>query len=215
MNQQVFPTKGNLISTKKSLELSSMGFELLDRKRNILIREMMAYVDKAKMLRREVGRLYHEAYLALQQANVTLGVISNLTEAVPVEDGLEISFRSVMGVEIPTLTHTENDHGLCYGLFRTNSYLDHAYQCFDKVKQMTVVLAEVESSVCRLANAIRKTQRRANALRNVVIPRFEDTTKFITDSLEEKEREEFSRLKVIKSTKEKLLDEVNKMPPVM
>ncbi|MEE1492914.1 MAG: V-type ATP synthase subunit D, partial [Massilioclostridium sp.] len=77
-----------------------------------------------------------------------------------------------------------------------------AYICFEKAKQFTVVLAEVENSVYRLANAIKKTQRRANALKNIIIPQFEDTVKFITDALEEKEREEFSRLKVIKKNKQ-------------
>ena len=66
---------------------------------------------------------------------------------------------------------------------------------------LTVVLAEVENSVYRLANTIRKTQKRANALKNISIPRFEKTIKFISESLEEKEREEFSRQKVIKNQK--------------
>lgn len=68
---------------------------------------------------------------------------------------------------------------------------------------MTVILAEVENSVYRLANAIRKAQKRANALKNIVIPDFEHNIKFITDALEEKEREEFSRQKVIKATKDR------------
>ena len=59
----------------------------------------------------------------------------------------------------------------------------------------------MENSVYRLADAIKKTQKRANALKNIMIPRFEATVKFITDALEEKDREEFSRLKVIKSQK--------------
>ena len=71
------------------------------------------------------------------------------------------------------------------------------------VKELTVVLAEVENSVYRLANAIRKAQKRANALKNIVIPEFEGNIKFISDALEEKEREEFSRQKVIKATKDK------------
>lgn len=68
---------------------------------------------------------------------------------------------------------------------------------------MTVTLVEVENSVYRLANAIRKAQKRANALRNIVIPGFEHDIKFISDALEEKEREEFSRQKVIKNNKQK------------
>lgn len=65
------------------------------------------------------------------------------------------------------------------------------------------MLAEIENSVYRLADAIKKTQKRANALKNIMIPRFEETIKFITDALDEKDREEFSRLKVIKRTKSK------------
>ena len=68
---------------------------------------------------------------------------------------------------------------------------------------MTLVLAEVENSIYRLTNSIRKTQTRANALQNIVIPRYENTVKYISGSLEEKEREEFSRQKVIKAQKER------------
>lgn len=96
---------------------------------------------------------------------------------------------------------------MTYGLERANSKLDYAYRCFAKVKEMTIVLAEVENSVYRLANTIRKTQKRANALKNIVIPDFKLTVKNISDALEEKEREEFSRQKVIKTTKDKIKEE--------
>lgn len=83
----------------------------------------------------------------------------------------------------------------------TNSYLDNAYICFNETKKLTVVLAEIENSIYRLAVAIKKTQKRANALKNIIIPKYEAQVRFISNSLEEKEREEFSRQKVIKSTK--------------
>ena len=92
-----------------------------------------------------------------------------------------------------------------YGLEGTSSRIDEAYIQFQKVKQITLVLAEVDNSIYRLANAISKTQKRANALKNVVIPRYQSSIKEMTESLEEKEREEFSRMKVIKAQKEKTL----------
>ena len=195
----VTPTKGSLMAIQKSLSLSTLGFELLDRKRNILIREMMLLIDKVKSLRGEISSTYREAYEALQEANVTLGMVQETAMAVPVDDGVTITYRSVMGVEIPNVRLAESEIRMCYGLDRTNSRLDYAYVCFQKAKRVTALLAEVENSVYRLANAIRKTQRRANALENIVIPRYEETAKFITDALEEKDREEFSRLKVIKA----------------
>ena len=73
---------------------------------------------------------------------------------------------------------------------------------FDKVKHLTAELAQVENSVYRLAGAIKKTQKRANALHNIMIPQFESTIKFINEALEEKEREDFSRLKAIKSQRQ-------------
>ncbi|EDP10600.1 V-type ATP synthase subunit D [Amedibacillus dolichus] len=201
-NKQVFPTKGNLIATKKSNALAHMGYELMDRKRNILIREMMGLLDDVKLLRDEITQTYAEAYRALQLANMSLGVISAMAEAVPIDTGLHVSYRSVMGVEIPKLSYDKQEIKPTYGLERANSKLDYAYTCFQRVKEMSVVLAEVENNVYRLANAIRKSQKRANALKNIVIPEFEHNIKFITDALEEKEREEFSRQKVIKRNKD-------------
>ena len=203
MAQQIFPTKGNLMAAKKSLGFSKMGYELMDRKRNILIREMMLLIDKVKALREEIDKTFAQAYQALQTANVSLGVIEELASAVPVEDGITVNYRSVMGVEIPEVKLEEQPMRLYYSLYGTNSRLDDAYFCFARVKQLTVTLAEVENSVYRLANAIRKTQRRANALKNIIIPNFEHTVTFISEALEEKEREEFSRLKVIKAGKQR------------
>lgn len=203
MSDQVFATKGNLISTQKTLALSSMGYELMDRKRNILIREIMQLLERSRILREQIGSTYQRAYKALQMANMTLGVIDELAQAVPIDDGVSVRFRSVMGVDIPIVEYEEAKlQDVPYGFFASNSQLDEVFCCFYEVKKMTILLAEVENSAYRLANAIVKTQRRANALKNVVIPRLREQVKFITDSLEEKEREEFSRMKVIKRGKE-------------
>ena len=203
MAMPVFPTKGNLINTKKSLSLAKLGFDLMDRKRNILIREMVSLVDKAKSIRGEIESTYAQAYKALQSANITMGVIDNIANGIDVETGVHITYRSVMGVEIPRVSLQSTLSAKAYGFMDTNSQFDLAYASFEKAKELTVVLAEMENSVCRLANEIKKTQRRANALHNIIIPQFEDTIKMISESLEEKEREEFSRLKVIKKQKER------------
>lgn len=203
MSTQVFPTKGNLIATKKSKDLAVMGYDLMDRKRNILIREMMMLLDDVKLLRDEITTTYDAAYKALQEANMSLGIIIDLVDAVPVDTGITVTYRSVMGVDIPKVHYEKRPMQLTYGLERANSKLDYAYVCFYKVKELTVILAEIDNSVYRLANAIRKAQKRANALKNIVLPDFQDTIKFISEALEEKEREEFSRQKVIKANKEK------------
>lgn len=208
MATNLFPTKGNLMNVKKSLQLARMGFDLLDRKRNILIRELMGLIDVAKSLRSQISSTYSKAYFALQRANTTLGLIEEIEKSIPVEHGLEIQYRSVMGVELPIVKlDAPKEPDFCYGFAGTNSQLDNAYLCFHKVKLMTAQLAEIENSIYRLAHAIKKTQSRANALKNIIIPDFEFSSKFITNALDEKDREEFSRLKVIKAQKQKKADE--------
>ncbi len=203
MAVQAVPTKGNLINTKKSLFLAKIGYELLDRKRNILIREMMTLIDHANAIQQKIDNAYEEAYIALQTANVTNGFCEEISNSIPYEDSLKLDSRSVMGVEIPILTideHQSHDY-LHYGINSTNSAIDKVYNMFTQVKMLTVELAEIENSVYRLADSIKKTQKRANALKNIMIPRFEESVKFISDALDEKDREEFSRLKVIKKKK--------------
>ena len=203
MAATVFATKGNLISTQRSLALAKTGYELMDKKRNILIREMMLLVDKATSIQSEIDKVFSEAYASLIEANLSSGVIQSIAEAVPVENGVRIRTKSVMGVEGPLVTLEEKrEETVPYGLMETDAALDNAYSKFERVKELCVTLSEIENSVYRLAIAIKKTQRRANSLKNIVIPRQEATVKFIVNTLEEKEREEFSRMKIIKNRKD-------------
>ena len=127
----------------------------------------------------------------------------DFARSVPLDDSLSLKLRSVMGVELPVITMGETTApALCYGLTSTSSQLDDAYLAFEQVKLLTVRLAEIESNVIRLAEAISKTQKRTNALNNIMIPRLSSQIKTISDALDEKDREDFSRLKVIKSSRE-------------
>ncbi len=197
----VSPTKGNLLATKKSLSLAQMGYELMDRKHSILVREMMELIEKANSLRGKIDETYDTAYQALKRANLTLGVCDSIARSAPIENGISISVRSVMGVELPTVRLETESPEICYDFSGSNGTYDEAYVSFHHVKLMLANLAEIENSVYRLAVAIRKTQNRSNALKNIIIPNLADTASFIADALEEKEREEFSRLKVIKRNK--------------
>ncbi|MDR1736876.1 MAG: V-type ATP synthase subunit D [Oscillospiraceae bacterium] len=198
----VIPTKGNLMTLKRSLALARLGYDLMDRKRNILIREIMGLLGRAADIQGRIDSTFSAAYGALRSANITLGQNMDLAASIPPDISVSIRFRSVMGVEIPTVTAEEGEEtSVPYGFALTNSRLDEAKAGFVRVKRLTRELAEVEISIYRLAVAIKKTQKRANALQNIMIPEFTQSVKFITDALEEKEREEFSRLKVIKAMK--------------
>ena len=120
----ISPTKGNLLASKKSLVLAKMGYELMDRKRNILVREMMGLIDKANSLRDRIDETYRVAYAALQSANITLGICDDIAQSTPIEDALQITLRSVMGVELPTVRLEHRDFQPWDDFGSTNSSYD-------------------------------------------------------------------------------------------
>lgn len=200
MNPNTFPTKGNLILAKSSLVLAKQGFELMDKKRNILIREMMGLIEKAENIQKEIDVTFRTAYAALQKANIELGIshVEEISFSVPVENSIRIKTRSIMGTEIPLVEYDASPSAPTYAYYSTEQSLDEAKVAFDRVKELTIRLSMIENSAYRLAANIKKTQKRANALKNITIPTYTELSKNIQNALEEKEREEFTRLKVIK-----------------
>ena len=197
---QVAPTKSNLMKAKSSLVLSNKGYELLDKKRVVLIKEMMALVDRAKNINSEISYIIKEAYRAMQEANIRLGVknVEDISHSIPKNEEFDILIKSVMGADIPTVKYKKETIEPTYGFYSTNASLDKARQKFNEVKYKIYELAEIENSVFKLAKEIEKTQKRANALQYILIPRYQEEVKYIENVLEEKEREDFFRLKKIK-----------------
>jgi len=199
----ITPTKANLIKAKSLLDFSEKGYELLDKKRNVLIREMMGLMNQAKDIQQRISTTFEEAYKALQMVNITLGTnnVEELSMSIPKLEDYEILHRSIMGVEIPSIKYEEKKIETNYGFFRTNSTFDIAVSKFREVKYLIYELAEIENSVYRLAVEIKKTQKRTNALEKIQIPKYKEQVKFISEVLEEKEREDFFRLKKVKNIK--------------
>lgn len=200
MDPNTFPTKGNLILAKNSLSLANMGYDLMDRKRNILIREIMNLIDQARDIQTQIDTTFREAYVALQRANIENGIsyVRTVSNTIPLEDSIRIKTRSIMGVDIPLVESDQDMMKPTYAFYTTRQSLDEARQKFLKVKALTIRLSMIENSAYRLALSIKKTQKRANALKNITIPRYSALVKEISEALEEKEREEFTRLKVLK-----------------
>lgn len=205
MDPRTFPTKGNLMLAKNSLALARQGYDLMDRKRNILIRELMDLIDEARGIQDEIDTTFTYAYQCLQRANIEHGIsmVSQLACTVPIEDSVTIQTRSIMGTEIPHVKYTPENNVPAYSFSTTRESIDLAAEAFRKVKDLTVKLSMVENAAYRLAANIKKTQKRANALQNITIPVYSQLVNSITNALEEKEREEFTRLKVIKRMKQK------------
>lgn len=200
----VFPTKGNLAALKKQYALAKLGYELLDRKRNIMMREMLVYAENAAAIQKETNKAFLEAYEALRMANITLGqqVVGDIANGIDTEDNVMIRKRSVMGAELPEYVDIgKAQTTLQYGFLGTEAELDEAYLKFRKASKLAAQQAATENGVYRLAYAIKQSRKRANALKNVVIPDLEAKISYISAYLEEKEREEFASLKLVKKKK--------------
>jgi len=200
MQENIAPTKANLMSAQSALDFSIKGYELLDKKRNVLIREVMALMDRAQDIQQKAASIFKEAYEALQTANITLGIseVFEVVKSIPLTTDFKILTRSVMGVEIPQIKYEKDELSHYYSFYNTNTALDVALTKFHEVKYLLYELAEIEDSVYKLATEIKRTQKRANALQNIQIPKYERIVKNISEVLEEKEREDFFRLKVLK-----------------
>ena len=200
---QVIPTKGNLIQLKSKLELARNGEVLLERKKNILIQEVLSLVTDISEVRKNLKLTYKKAYQALQDANITLGIVGEIAKAIPIDQNLHITYKSLMGVDLPVILYERPNIRLSYGLRATNSKFDYAYKTFQEARDLTVELTRLESSLYRLANAIRHTKKRHNALKNVILPRLEKDIYWIKERLEAEDQEAFIRLKTIKNKQEK------------
>ena len=203
MDPREFPTKGNLMLAKNSLALARQGYDLMDKKRNVLLKELMALIDEAKEIQEQIDSTFTKAYACLQRANIEHGIskVQQLAFTVPIEESIRIQTRSIMGTEIPHVKYDEKENNLTYSFSTTSESIDIAREAFREVIDLTIKLSMVENSAYRLASNIKKTQKRANALKNITIPMYTNLVHNINNALEEKEREEFTRLKVIKNMK--------------
>lgn len=205
MQNQFTPTKANLIKARENLAFSKNGYALLDKKRTVLIREAMTLVERANEIQKKVKEEFEDAYSTLEIANITLGVnnVSDVAMSIPKQEEFQILYRSVMGVEIPMVVYERDENkNPNYSFFRTNSALDNAVKTLEDLKYLVYELAEIENAVYMISLEIKKTVKRANALEKIQIPRYEEAVKYISEVLEEKEREDFFRLKKVKSKKQ-------------
>lgn len=203
MIQNIAPTKSNLLRTKDNLKLSKTGYNLIDKKRTVLIKEMMQQIEKAKEIQSDVKDLFEKAYKVLQEANITMGVrqVQDIALSIDKAEHFDITYKSIMGLDVPTVKYEKQVLRPHYSMYMTGEAIDEAIMIFQKIKILTYRLAETENTVYKLSIEIKKNQKRANALEKMQIPNLEETVKYISESLEEKEREDFYRLKKIKKRK--------------
>lgn len=194
------PTKNNLIKLKEFIKQSKEGQALLDQKKIILQAELEKYKKQYKELVKSGEILIASAFETLNFANVDIGIdnIIDISTGIKKDNNIDIQYISVMGVEIPSVAYNSPQISLNYGLCNTTAAVDEAIIKFNELKKYLIELAQLENIIYKLNKNIEKVQRRSNSLSEIIIPRDEQIAKKVQNILEEVEREEFSRLKVIK-----------------
>lgn len=202
------PTRMELLSLKNRTKLAVKGHGLLKEKRDALIKEFFDILDRVKGVREAAERSLKEANEALLEAQIAMGDLAVRKASLSVKESIDVDIksRSVMGVSVPVTNVKMEERSIIdrgYSFSDTTIQLDEAAKKFEESIKFVIELGEVEKTIFLLAEEIEATKRRVNALEHIMIPRFENTEKYIDMRLQEMERENFVRLKMIRSTIEK------------
>lgn len=202
------PTRMELLSLKNRTKLAVKGHGLLKEKRDALIKEFFDILDRVKGVREAAERSLKEANEALLEAQIAMGDLAVRKASLSVKESIDVDIksRSVMGVSVPVTNVKMEERSIIdrgYSFPDTTIQLDEAAKKFEESIKFLIELGEVEKTIFLLAEEIEATKRRVNALEHIMIPRFENTEKYIDMRLQEMERENFVRLKMIRSTIEK------------
>jgi len=210
------PTRSNLIRIRKDLQFAREGYAILDRKREVLTTELIRLAHDATLLQDEMRKLQTEAYRDLEKAQLTMGREHVEWAALAAHKTVDVQlrFRGIMGVAVPVIEASGSPPEMLYSLGDTSATLDEASESFRKVLALVPELSRLVTAVFRLANELRKTQRRVNALQHIFIPEYEETVAFIVSTLEEREREETFRLKLLKNRTERAKEASTAHPKV-
>ena len=205
--KQVIATKIELIKIRRSMQISQMVHKILDDKREVLLKKIDEMIEEANKAREDIWDPLDDIYKAIFQSYLTLGnsVIQSLASSTPPSISVDVHIKRIVDVKIPSLeVSTKNKSpNLTYGFSDTNSSLDQATKLIRDILPGICKAAEYENAIFSLAKELEKTQKLINALEYVIIPQYQNALTFIKSTLEEREREEFVRLKKVKAVIER------------
>ena len=204
--QNVTATKIELFRYKRSSQVASMVQKILDDKRKVLLKNIEEMISEAQKTRGGIWDPLQDIYQSVNESYLSLGVatVDSVAQSTPGVMEVESDVKRVVDVTIPILSVTEKDtKSIPYGFADTNASIDRGAKLIKDLLPKICKAAEYENSIFSLAKALEKTQKLLNALENVIIPQYKQRVRFILATLEEREREEFARLKKVKASMEK------------
>jgi V/A-type H+-transporting ATPase subunit D len=195
----VKPTKGFLMDMKRRIGFIERGTEFLKLKRDQLAKELTTSLDVLKGRRRLLMDILQQAYTALTAAYLSLGPQEVQSQTKSIKDVMELEVlpMSVMGVLYPFIKIGEKPEVTAELDITLSVASEKVYEILDDI----IRLAEFETRVERIADELGKTNRKVNALENIIIPEYKRIIKFIEDKLDEESLEELVRMKLIGGAK--------------
>lgn len=204
--QNVVATKIELLKYKRSSQVAEMVQKILDDKRKVLLKNIEEMIEEASRARGGIWDPLQDIYSSVNEAYLSLGssTVDSVAESTPPVMEVDVKVRRVVDVKVPVLEVTEKDtKSMPYGFADTNSSVDRASKQIKILLPQICKAAEYENTILSLAKALEKTQKLLNALENIIIPQYKQRVRFILATLEEREREEFAKLKKLKESMEK------------
>ncbi|NCN65164.1 MAG: V-type ATP synthase subunit D [Candidatus Altarchaeum sp. CG12_big_fil_rev_8_21_14_0_65_33_22] len=206
MAKQVSPTRMELLRIKQKIKLAQKGHSLLKKKRDALMMELFETAKNMKAIRPQIQKDIINGQETLIKAYAMGGPleIKTVGDSAGEMPELNITYESVGGVKLPKIEiDSKNTGKIDYGVVMTSSSIDNSVDKFESIKRGLLSLIKIEEKIKRLAQEIIKTKRRVNSLEHILIPELLKTQKNIKAKLEEAERENFFRLKIVKKKSEK------------
>ena len=205
----IAPTKSNLLAMKEQLAVSQNGYDLLEQKRELLVQELMKMVEKVRLLERELDEVTAVAYPAFKRMLMAAGSdqIKRISRNVRYDFSIMEKSVNIGGMSFDTIDVTIPQQKLFYSMIGTYANTDDVISKFFKLLSVLTQMASIRTIVWRLAEEVKKPQRRVNALDKMIIPQTLETKIYIENSLEEKERENVFVLKALKKKNERKLAE--------
>lgn len=196
----IAPTKSNLLAMKEQLAISTNGYELLEEKREILVRELMHLVEKVKLLEKQMDKAVNQAYPAFKRMLMVDGAdqIQRLSHGIHYDFHMNEKKVTIGGMGFSSIDVEIPKQELFYSFNGTDANTDDTVSKFFDLLSILTQMASIRTIVWRLADEVKKTQRRVNALDKMIIPQTTETKTYIESVLEERERENVFVLKALK-----------------
>jgi V/A-type H+-transporting ATPase subunit D len=202
--EEVRPTRSELLERKQQITLAEQGMDLLKQKRDALLIEFMSVMDETLRLSTDLQRTTNEAQYSLAMAKAVDGVVSVRSAAFATrgEVTIDMTGTKIMGIAVPVVTKGESPLRTSftrgYAITSVSSRIDESADKFERILDVIIEYADIETRLKRLGEEIQKTNRRVNALEQITVPALREQVAYIRMALDERAREDLFRLKKVK-----------------